>query len=330
MGRDPEFTRLCTLPWESFSLRNDGVPMIAPCRYFEHIWPADDLSFCDVGLRNLRHQLLTGVLAQSCQICPQQPEGTRAELREMIADLGLMDENREIVAIRNALRQADGLPSHDMMYRVSHALSGYQFIGSGLVNLFEILPVLRPYIDGPVQHLLDWGCGCGRLARHLLHDPFFTAYTGCDIDAEAVEWCQEHLDGGTFLTISPEPPVPLPDESFNAVIGYSVMTHLGRDLQLRWLAELYRLTVPGAVLALTVHGEAAAARNGLAERLSEEGFIDDLLDSTLQGIAPAGYYRTTFQSRIYTETRWCAQFEILDYRAKAILDYQDLVILRRK
>ncbi|WP_112308883.1 class I SAM-dependent methyltransferase [Pseudogemmobacter bohemicus] len=304
--------------------------MIAPCRHFEQGWPAEDLPQCDAGLRALRRNLLTGALPRPCQTCPTQPECTTTELRDRITLLELVDENREVEAVINALRSRDCVPSHDLMYRVAHTRTGYQFIGSGLVNLFEMLPVLTPHLILPVQHLLDWGCGCGRLARHLIGDPRFTTYTGCDIDTEAVEWCRAHLAGGTFLTIPPEPPVALAAGTFTAVIGYSVMTHLERHLQLRWLTELRRLTAPGAVLALTVHGEAAAARNGLATRLSKEGIIDEIPDVTLQNVAPAGYYRTTYQSRAYTEMHWGALFEVLEYRAGAILDYQDIVVLRRQ
>lgn len=66
------------------------------------------------------------------------------------------------------------------------------------------------------------------------------------------------------------------------------------------------------------------ALNGISFPLTE------IQDATLDGIAPAGYYRATFQSRSYTERHWGTNFEILDYRARAIVDYQDLVILRRR
>lgn len=330
MEHHKDSTRLCSLPWESFVLRNEASPMIAPCKNFEPTWPADELSKCDAGLRRLRHSLLAGILPEPCQTCPTKPACGRLALRERIAELGLEDENREIEAVYAALRTRDVLPSPDLMYRVAHTRTDYHFIGSGVVNLFEILPVLLPHLAGPDQHLLDWGCGCGRLARHLIRDRRFASYTGCDIDAEAVEWCRLYLNGGRFLTISTDPPAALPERAFTVVIGYSVMTHLDRDLQLRWLAELYRLTAPGAVVALTVHGEAAAARHGLAKRLSVEGIVDDIQDATLDGIAPEGYYRATFQSRSYTERCWGAQFEIIDYRSRAIVDYQDLVILRRR
>lgn len=323
-------TRLCSLPWESFVLSNEGAPMIAPCKHFEAAWPADDLTQCDAGLRSLRQSLLAGILPGPCQTCPTMPDCTPSALRERIAERGLADENREVEAVFGALRSGDISPLPDLMYRVAHTRKAYQFIGSGVVNLFEMLPVLLPHLGKAEQHLLDWGCGSGRLARHLIRDPRFASYTGCDIDAEGVEWCRRHLGGGRFLCIPAYPPVALPERAFTAVIGYSVMSHLERDLQLRWLAELHRLTAPGAVMALTVHGEAAAARNGLAERLSDEGIIDEIQDSTLDGIAPDGYYRTTFQSRAYTERHWGAHFEILDYRARAIVNYQDLVILRRR
>lgn len=137
----------------------------------------------------------------------------------MIAERTLADENREIETSRAALQQQDPLPSAALMYRVAHIRGAYSFIGSDVVNVFEILPTLLPHLTGPAQHLQDWGCGCGRLRHHLIPSPHFTTYTGCDIDAEAIKWCSAHLDGGRFLSSAPAPPISLPDASFNVVIS---------------------------------------------------------------------------------------------------------------
>src|SRR5687767_9448584 len=45
--------------------------------------------------------------------------------------------------------------------------------------------------------VLDWGCGCGRIARWLAAD--ITAgggrFTGCDLNPKLVAWCQANLPG---------------------------------------------------------------------------------------------------------------------------------------
>lgn len=54
----------------------------------------------------------------------------------------------------------------------------------------------------PTDHVLDVGCGYGRLAHALLRDPRFVGrYTGLDPLAKQVQWCQEHLADERFRFI---------------------------------------------------------------------------------------------------------------------------------
>ena len=44
---------------------------------------------------------------------------------------------------------------------------------------------------GRFKHVLDWGCGCGRVTRYLDRDG--GSITGADIDGESVQWCRQNL-----------------------------------------------------------------------------------------------------------------------------------------
>ncbi|WP_028602823.1 class I SAM-dependent methyltransferase [Ottowia thiooxydans] len=323
-------TRLCSLPWESFTVRLVDGLACSPCRHFPPVWDAQDLDAVDAGLREVRHALLHAKLPPPCQSCPEMPLGTPEALQAMLAQKHLVEGNQQTTAIRAAVSSKKPLPPPELMYRVIHSRNGYDFVGSGVVNLAEILPHLLPHLPAGSPRLLDFGCGCGRFARLLLENPLFGDYTGCDIDAEAINWCREFLPRGRFQTILPDAPLSMRDGSFTAVIGYSVMTHLTRDFQDFWLAELHRVTAQGAILALTIHGETAAKKNGLEARLAGEGIIDDIVDDTLQGIAPAGYYRATFQNPAHVKRVWGKRFDVLEHIDGAMMGYQDLVILRRR
>jgi hypothetical protein len=61
-----------------------------------------------------------------------------------------------------------------------------------------------------------------------------------------------------------------------------------------------------------------------------EGIIDELLDETLGDIVPAGYYRSTFQSRAWTEKNWGEYFDILEYIEGGAFDLQDILVLKKK
>ena len=190
--------------------------------------------------------------------------------------------------------------------------------------------------------MLDWGCGCGRVARYFLSRVPEIQFTGCDIDGEAIEWCRRDL-GGTFFRVDPAPPTPFADGTADVIIACSVLTHLVAADQDRWLKEMSRILAPGGTFLASTNGDftfqlaggrgrrarlqAAWRRLTGAGRLS--GINDTKLDRTLDGIAPKGYYRAVFQSRAYTIDTCSKYFQVLDYVERGLNGHQDLVILRR-
>jgi 2-polyprenyl-3-methyl-5-hydroxy-6-metoxy-1,4-benzoquinol methylase len=42
------------------------------------------------------------------------------------------------------------------------------------------------------QRVYEWGCGCGRVTRHLI--PLGLDVHGSDVDAELIDWCRAHID----------------------------------------------------------------------------------------------------------------------------------------
>src|SRR5262249_40292967 len=125
--------------------------------------------------------------------------------------------------------------------------------------------------DGPVR-LLDWGCGCGAIARHAIGDQRFT-YAGADIDADNISWCTETM-GPRFAALGIHPPMPFVDGAFDVAIGISVMTHLRHEDQVEWLGELARVTRRGGLCILSVLGiHAAAKAPEYAKLLAQNGYL---------------------------------------------------------
>jgi SAM-dependent methyltransferase len=105
-------------------------------------------------------------------------------------------------------------------------------------------------------NLLDWGCGTGRITRHLPKVFPNARVFGCDTHDRRMEWNRNHAMGIHFTKIEPLPPTPYANEFFELIIGFSVLTHIDADSQDAWLAELYRILKPGGILWLTTQGEA--------------------------------------------------------------------------
>jgi SAM-dependent methyltransferase len=121
--------------------------------------------------------------------------------------------------------------------------------------------------------LLDFGCGAGRIARHM---PAFTQATlyGVDYNPRLVAWCARHLSG-VYVRNRLHPPLAFADGFFDAVYLFSVFTHLRRATQRAWLKELARITAPGGLVLLTFHDENHArvtADPALAALLARDGF----------------------------------------------------------
>ena len=74
------------------------------------------------------------------------------------------------------------------------------------------------------SRILDFGCGCGRVARWM---PVGLNVTGCDVDREAIGWCQTNLARiGRFVLMEPGPPleaIALTDSLFSAGVARTAL-----------------------------------------------------------------------------------------------------------
>lgn len=125
--------------------------------------------------------------------------------------------------------------------------------------------------------VLDWGVGCGRIARWLAADVTAAGgqFLGCDIHPKLVAWCAGALPG-RYLRNGLRPPLPLAPASLDLVYSHSVLTHLTEDTARAWLAELRRLLKPGGCAILTFHDETYAQAWGppqVAERLATQAYV---------------------------------------------------------
>lgn len=112
--------------------------------------------------------------------------------------------------------------------------------------------------DGHALRVLEWGCGPGRLIRHMpeLLGDRADRIAGTDYNPETIDWCTEHLPAIDFTLNDLMPPLAFPDDYFDAAYNFSVFTHLSEEAQRAWAAELRRVLKPGGVLLSTTHGDA--------------------------------------------------------------------------
>lgn len=247
-------------------------------------------------------------------------------------------------------RSALPYPGDELVYRVTgvtgvapeairewFAASGEQSVRDMSAALALLGRDLRSF-----RRVLDFGCGPGRLLLQLrdvaesgvqLH--------GADIDQRAIHWARAHIPWAQFDVNAPLPPLPYEDGTFDLILNHSVFTHIDEDYQDQWLTELHRVTVPGAVLLLSVNGEHAfgeferqTRENGgdpaaVRVALAARGIVFLQEDSWL-GSAFPDFYHSTFHTPGYVMEHWGSFFDVRAYLPRHALGHQDLVVLQRR
>jgi SAM-dependent methyltransferase len=139
------------------------------------------------------------------------------------------------------------------------------FLSSGAAQAAYLRELLAS-VGHPLEEMdavLDFGCGCGRIARWF-SDVSRPQLNGCDYNPELVDWCNANLGFISVRKTELEPPLPYADRAFDFVYAFSVFTHLSVELAGRWMAELGRVVKPGGLVWFTIHGDS------YRERLSPE------------------------------------------------------------
>jgi SAM-dependent methyltransferase len=146
-----------------------------------------------------------------------------------------------------------------------------QLVGPTDESAFENLtgaPILN-LPEARFDSVLDFGCGCGRLARQMLQQrPRPHRYIGFDLHAGMIRWCQNnlapHARGFTFLHHDVEyslfnpsnnkpqvRPMPAEDGSVSLLIAWSVFTHTIQAHAEYYLREAARVLRHDGELAAT-------------------------------------------------------------------------------
>ncbi|MEX1019014.1 MAG: class I SAM-dependent methyltransferase [Litorilinea sp.] len=237
----------------------------------------------------------------------------------------------------NKVNQEVPIPEPKRRKRVHGGTDENQFLTEGFTSYTKLQDVLQQFFSknfGDYNHILDWGCGCGRVMRYL-NGLTSTSVTGIDIDADNISWCQENLLFGNFQSVPLSPPTALASEQFDLIFGISVFTHLTPQMEVAWLAELARIASPGATLLMSVHSEQAICRiphltQPTYDQWMSDGFMDIGVNTDLDDVVEAEYYRNTYHTHEYINQLWTRWFDIVGIIPGYIGNYHDLVVMQKR
>lgn len=143
------------------------------------------------------------------------------------------------------------LPPDELLFETGQ-INYPWYLQSGREAAVEFAALFHEFHPEPAKVVMDWGCGVGRVTRHL--PEFFpeAKITGVDINPASIYWVQQHIPGTSFLLAS-ENTLP-PATSFDLIIGTSVLTHIPADQQAVSLLQLQQWLAPNGIACISTRG----------------------------------------------------------------------------
>lgn len=249
-----------------------------------------------------------------------------------------VDPTSDIVVTPRATPTAAGspeefpLPPEDLWERA------FDYLELGSTHASRLRAAVARAGGGVNGHLLDFGCGSGRVIRWFLDEARDHEVWGVDFNAEHIAWAQQHLSPPFRFALGTSlPHLPFEDDTFAVVFAGSVFTHIS-ELGDAWLLELRRVTRPGGVLYLTVHDEVFVERlisespnSWLGQFMLEHASTLEELGRTADiiCIGRGSNDSQVFHARDALVQRWSQHLEVVE-----VLDedfyHQSAVVLRKR
>ena len=244
----------------------------------------------------------------------------KASIKRLLRNLGIVrlsDNLRyQVVKIRNKTENSNflkenpgvNLPPDYLLYE-SHILNYREYIKNGIIDAKILKELLEKYIDLKGKKVLDWGCGPARIIRHfpdLLPETHFYA---TDYNEKSISWNKKHIKNVQFHSNAINPPTSFKENTFDAIYGLSIFTHLSEENHVNWINELHRIANSNAILIITTHGEAFKERLLKKDQLKFEANELVVEANTLEGHRTyAAYHPPKLMRKMFED-----KFEIIEH-----------------
>lgn len=211
-------------------------------------------------------------------------------------------------------------------YRLNYS----DYYNDGWLTASEIISQVKEIIDLNKNgtRILDWGCGPGRIVRHLPQLLPSAEIYGTDYNSRYIKWGQENLPQIRFSRNTILPPLGFENSFFDLIIGISIFTHLSQINHSLWIDELYRVIRPGGILFITTQGLAYRTKllDGEVERFDRNELV--IRENTNEG----NRLYSAFQPPEFIKDLIKDKFEIVVFepaRTDAAAPAQDIWILKK-
>ena len=202
------------------------------------------------------------------------------------------------------------LPPEFFIYE-TYRLNYKWYYEDGKNSADEIVTLLSKHYNlaKPGIRILDWGCGPGRIVRHLPALLPAAKIYGTDYNENYIKWCRENLKEIIFSSNKVDPPMNFAASFFDAIIGLSIFTHLSEKNHFAWIDELYRIIKFGGEGLITTQGE--AYRSGLTP--NEKGVFDAGQLVTRKYLNEGNRLYSSFQPPGFMKKLVAGKFQIVEF-----------------
>lgn len=190
---------------------------------------------------------------------------------------------------------------HDMYSHASYRL----YDETGRETARRLAGLIDRHVETRRPEIADWGCGMGRVLRHL---PDTYQLTGFDYNKTAIDWCAKRFPRVAFARNELMPPLPAAPARFDALYALSVFTHLSAAAHEAWIAEIERVLRPGGLFIGAFHmiPREGQLLDGERRRFDAGELV------TRGGVAEGSRIYTAFHPEAYLRGRLFARLEIVE------------------
>lgn len=175
-----------------------------------------------------------------------------------------------------------------------------------------------------VARLLDFACGCGRIARFFVHALGAERVVAAEIDRQALAFVGATFGVETIASATDPRDVQLA-AAFDVVFAGSLFSHLPRPRFVAWLRALARGLRPDGLLVFTTHGEGVRG----SYPASSSGFTFVPVSETAR--LEASEYGSAFvRPEVVLDLLREAGLAPVGWTEREVWDLQDVFVARRE
>jgi SAM-dependent methyltransferase len=225
-------------------------------------------------------------------------------------------------------------PPTNLIQRIDGFEKKEDYLLKGIQTFQEFRKIIEKHAaDIPVERILDWRCGIGRLTAFFYYYSTIPELFACGMDEEAITWLQSAYPKATFDLCKDLPPTNYQPNFFDLVVSYSVMRDFKPHAQMQWAKEIQRILKPGGLFITVVSGITAARTQLDEEEMAQfikTGLFDLEANTSVQNDESLLFSPGVFLTPAFCKETFSPLFSVLEYKEQGAGHHYDIVVFQKR